>query len=57
MLFYPKQSLQFHSAIKQEEQMVSPISSVVFPIILIHSWMTGIYDSVEVSVAWLCLLV
>lgn len=28
-----------------------PISSVVFPIILIHSWMTGIYDSVQVSVA------
>lgn len=28
-----------------------PISSVVFPITLIHSWMTGIYDSVQVSVA------
>lgn len=30
-----------------------PISSVMFPIILTHSWMTGIYDSVQVSVAQL----
>lgn len=53
MLFYPKQSLQIRSTIPQEEQMVSPISSVLFPTVLVRSRMTGICDSAQVSVAQL----
>lgn len=55
-------ALEISAGLSQTEPTVSqrnqgrgadgyPISSVVFPIILIHSWMTGISDSVQVSVA------